>query len=350
MLDEKFSAGASVAPTIPFLVLDENRFAFAAARRLQQRKPAPPSRLVYIHGSSGSGKTHLAWTFARDERRANPSVRLAHITAAQFAAELAQASKDKTIPEFQRRYRELGVLICEDLQGLERRHETQRQLVFVLDEILARGGRCLVTCNKAPGELRNVLPQLINRCRGGVAASVALPSETSRRRLVAHFAQTRQIPILAEASEILSRELAVSPRELLGSVVQLDAWARLKGAKVDRSVARRFLDGEVKPRSVTLPEIAQAVARHFGVGGRALRRGTRAHGDVLPRQCAMFLARQLTTEHLRVIAEYFGRKNHGTVLHACKRVELLAEKQAEIRRDLDQIRRSLAGDLAGMRV
>jgi chromosomal replication initiator protein len=340
MLDDKHQAGVALPVNVPFLVLDENRLALTALNGLRNRTRRG-ARLVYVYGPSGNGKSHLARQFVRDERRHSPRAQIAHVTGAQFAAELAEASKAKTIPEFQRRYRDLDVFVCEDIQALEGRWESQRQLIFALDEVLGAGGRCLFTARKSPGELINVFQRLVNRCRGGVTAAVKSPGQQARADLVMHFAQTQQIPISEEAGRTLSKELPVSPRELLATVLQLDAWARMDGSAVDDRFVRRYLDGEVKPAAITLDQISRAVAKHFDMSLKKLRSGTRTQGEVLPRQCAMWLARQLTREPLRAIAGFFGRKNHATVVHACGRLKRLTRSDAAVRQHLAQIRHEL---------
>jgi chromosomal replication initiator protein len=348
---------ATVVPaSIPFLVLDENRFALTALRNLERRRPpAVPAttsleafrtarsgaRLLYVYGPSGNGKSLLAKQFVRNEQRENTRVRVEHVTAAEFAADLAEASRENTIPSFQRRFRELDVLVCEDLQSLEGRWETQRQLIFAVDEVLATGGRCLLTCRKSPGELVNVMRRLVDRCRGGVSAAVKLPKEEARASLLMHFAQSRQIPISRDAVVSLSRELPVSPRELLATVVQLDALSRLNGSTIDDRFVRRYLAGEVKPAAITLEHISRAVAKHFGISQRQLRSGGRAQGEVLPRQCAMWLCRKLTRTSLQNIARFFGRQNHATAVHACERLDALMQTDAATRRHVAEIRHKI---------
>lgn len=340
----------------PFLLLDENRFAWAALERLKRdarssRTSARPleGRLVYIHGPSGVGKSHLVRQFLRDERRRDPKLRTAILTASEFAAQLADASEARKIGEFQSRYRDLDLFVCEDLAAIEHRPETQQQLVALIDEILKSGGRLVFTSRKSPGELAGVQRRLVNRCHGGTSASIELPGPSARAALLTHFALTRQVPLPQEAIDLLAAELPVSPRELLAAVQQLEVCARLARTRIDRAFVRRYLDGEIKPQSATLPQIAQAVARQFGVPITALRGQRRAQGIVLPRQCAMFLARQFTAEPMQAIARYFGRRNHTTVLHACRRMNSLASDDPTLRQHLAQIRRALGRSEADLR-
>ncbi|MGH7127377.1 MAG: DnaA ATPase domain-containing protein, partial [Planctomycetaceae bacterium] len=325
----------------PFLVLDENRLALAAVERLKLSRARKTPPLVFLHGPSGCGKSHLARMLLREVRRAKPDVRFALLTASEFAARFAEASATETVPDFQQAYRELDLFLCEDLTALEGRPETQQQFVAVLDELRVHGARCLLTSRKMPGELERVSPRLVNRLHGGECVGVRLPGAASRVRLLRHFASTRQVPLSADAMERLADALPVSPRELLAALLQLQERARLNGGAIDAKTVRRFLQAEALPEAVRLRDVARAVGREFRVTLAALRSAERSQSLVLPRQCGMYLSRELTSEPLAAIAAYFGRRNHGTVLHACRRLERGLAHDAALRQTLARIRAAL---------
>ncbi|MEX0702572.1 MAG: DnaA/Hda family protein [Planctomycetales bacterium] len=325
----------------PFLVIEENRFAHAAIEQLKCAVARRQPRLAYVSGPSGVGKSHLAGHLARELRQLKPAPKVVHITADGFADELVSASDGESIPEFQQSYAGADVLICEDLQGLRRRGEAQRKLIAILDEVLATGGRVLLTCRYLPGELGPMEPRLVSRCRGGVSAAIRLPGRDSRENLVRHFAATRQVPIAPDVAWLLAGAGAASPRELLATVMRLDAESRLLGKPIDAAFATAWLAREAEAPGIALQEVARCVARHFGVSVRAIRSGTRQQGPLFPRQCAMYLARELTRKPLSHIAVYFGRKNHSTVTHACQRVRELLADEPGLRQQIVRIRQTL---------
>ena len=325
----------------PFLPLEENRLAQVAVTDLHRRANRNACRLVYLFGEAGVGKSHLVRHFVRAERRVRPTEPLIHVTAAQFAADLADASTDKSIPEFQDRYRQVDLLVCEDLGALSGRMESQRQLVCVLDEILRSGGRILLTARRLPGELDNMDRRLVNRCQAASSADIRIPSRDSRVQLIEHFAGTRQIPLTRDVAALLADGLPVSPREFLAAVVQLESYARQQGTVPDAEFTRRFLAGDIKRPPVTLSRIARTVARQFGTSVGELRTNTRRQACLLPRQFSMLLARELTEEPLRRIAAYFGRQNHSTVVHAGKRLKKILDEDPAVRRQFAQIRQAL---------
>lgn len=326
----------------PFLTLAENQFAVEAIERLAEIDLDCGGRLTLIYGPAGVGKSHLVRQFLWHESQKFEPPRIACLTASQLVAEIDEAKSAALLAPLRERYLDLDLFICEDLASVERKFETQRVLVSILDETLAAGGRVLVTCSKAPGELDAVSPRLINRLHGGVCVSLGLPGVSSRVQLLSHFARLRHLTIPGDVLQLLAEGLAVSTRELKAAVVRLEMLARAEGATIiNRAFAERFLEELVSPEAPNLVEITKAVAKEFGVTVAALRTGGRTAATSLPRQVAMSLSRELTAQPLERIAAFFGRSNHGTVIHARKKLAVRLEDDASLRRHVSQIRRRL---------
>ena len=326
----------------PFVTLVENHFAVAAIEQFVEVDPDASARLVYLYGPAGTGKSHLIRQFLWLEGQKPVPPRVAHLMAAELVAELDEAVAGGFVHELRERYLDLDLLVCEDLAALERKSETQRLLVAIIDETLACGGRVLLTCSKAPGELEGVSARLVSRLHGGVCVAIAPPGLTSRVQLLSNFARVRHLTMPAEVLQFLAERLPVSARELKSAVARLDALRQSEGLSiVNRGLAERFLEEAVSPPAPGLAEIARAVARQFGVTVAALRTGGRTAATSLPRQVAMSLSRELTGQPLERIAAFFGRHNHGTVIHARKKLAARLEEDAPLRRQLAQIRRRL---------
>lgn len=326
----------------PFVTLVENQFAAAAVERLGEAVPTDPGRLVFLYGPAGNGKSHLVRHFLWAEARRPQPPRVAHLTAAGLVAELDEAHQGGLVHDLREKYLGLDLFVCEDLAAIERKPETGRLLLAVIDETLAAGGRVLLTCSKAPGEMDAVSARLIDRFHGGVCAGIAPPGPPSRVQLLSNFARVRQLTVPGDVLQFLADHLPVSPRELKAAVVRLDALARSAGASlINLALAERFVEESVAPPAPGLPEIAKAVAKQFAVTLTDLRTGGRTAATSLPRQIAMSLAREITGQSLERIAGYFGRGNHGTVIHARKKLAAKLEDDAGLRRDLAQIRRRL---------
>lgn len=329
------------AATGPFLVLPENRFAYTAIASLGDRASPDGLASIFLYGPSGVGKSHLAQHGGLLVARRKSGTRCRHVIASEFAAELAEASVEKTIPELRDAGRRCDLLILEDLHALEGRAETQQLLLTLADDLAAAGCQIIWTCRKSPGELANFLPRLVNRFHAGVTALVRLPACDSRISLLGHFAETRQVPLPAECLPLLADALPYSPRELLSAIMRLEAESRQQKCRIDAAFVRKFLRHEVKPPAIALADIARAVARHFGISVAQLRSRTRVQGLVLPRQCAMFLSRDLTGKGLGPIGTFYGDRDHSTVVHACHRLKALLEEEPTVRTHVAQIHGAL---------
>lgn len=326
----------------PFVTLDENRFAVAAVARLGEASAESPARLLVVYGPAGNGKSHLVRQFLAEEARKDEPPQFAHLTTAQLVAELDEAYQAGIAHELRERYLGLDLFVCEDLAALERKPDTGRLLQTILDETLAAGGRVLLTCSKAPGELDSVAPRLIDRFHAGVCAGITPPGPESRAQLLSSFAEARQLSLAEGVPQLLAEKLAVSPRELKAAVAQLDVLAHNeRQTVVTRELAERFLAEAVSPPPPDLSAIAKAVARQFDVPLSDLRAGGRTAATSLPRQVAMSLAREITGQPLERIAGYFGRQNHGTVIHARKKLAARLADDAALRRHVAQIRTRL---------
>ncbi len=324
-----------------FLVIEENRFAFAAAMQLRTPEASRPCRLVTISAPSGCGKSHLARQLIREARRDDPQLIDVHVTAAEFAAEYAAAAAGNCIPEFQHSFRRAQLLVVEDLQLLESRPASQGELLAALDDIIRQGGRVLLTANQPVGELRNLPGKLISRCHGGVSAEITQPGTASRTTLLSHFAAALQLPVPEEVLRVLARQLAVSPRELQGALLNLRNLAEGNRRRIDVDTAEAVVRDMATTNGPSLSEIARVVSVEFNVPVALMRSPGRVASTVAARQTAMYLARTMIGQSLATIGDYFGGRNHATVLHACRRATEQLTEDPEYARHVHQIRQQL---------
>lgn len=310
---------------------------------MQLRTPeaSRPCRLVTITGPSGCGKSHLARQLVREARLDDSQLHDIHVTAAEFAAEYAAAADGSCIPEFQHSFRRAQLLIVEDLQLLESRTNTQLELLAVMDDIIAQGGRVLLTANQPMGELRQLPGKLISRCHGGVCAEVTLPGNASRTTLLSHFASALQLPVPEDVLRLLARQLAFSPRELHGVLVNLRARAAGSRQSMDVNTALAVIRDLNASSGPSLSDIARAVALEFDVTVALMRSPGRVQSIVTARQTAMYLARTLSSQSLSSIGDYFGGRNHATVLHACRRATEQLAEDPEYAQRVQHVRRTL---------
>ncbi len=330
---------------LPFLVLEENRFAFASVTALIEEAPKSYGRQVLIYGPTGCGKSHLAELLVRELRRTGKP-EITSLSASELLVEDAESLDQRLKLEAAPRGSKVRrAIICSDIQAIVNQQAAQANLVRIMDDCRTLSIDLLMTSNRSPGDLSGLSARLRNRLQSGVCAAVRKPGPTARQALIEHSCSHLQIAILPEAIRLLAKQLPVSPRELFGAVQRFDQLARQHRQQLDASFAKVFLTHEIAPKTLTIDDIAKAVSREFGLKLVDVRSDLRDQQLKTARQCAMFLAREIAREPLTVIGAYFGNRSHSTVLHSCHRIQESLGEDAKLRQRLEIIRQSLGSGL-----
>jgi len=300
--------------------------------------------LVSVVGAAGCGKSHLARELVRGWEAEHPDSKLLLMTASQFAAQFADASATGTIPQFQSRYRkDVHLLICEDLQALGPRKESQAQLLAAIDEVVSQGGVVLLTSTRMPAAIKGLSRKLVNRIHGGLCVEMTLPGLESRRKLVQEYLSVESLPLTELEIETICENTSGSPRELIGLLTQLQMEMNLCSEHRQRSALNlgAKLAERQQTQKLTLPEIARTTADHFGVKLADMKGPHRGQTLSLARQTAMYLARELSELHYVQIGEFFNRGNHSTVIHACQKITNALLQRPDLMRQVQAIREEL---------
>jgi len=335
------SSTDSQAPPSGYLVVDENRLAYAAVCALSHPRHKVSGSLVYIYGPSGVGKSHLVRYILQQWLREDSDFTYQQVTARQFDADVLDAVAKRTLYSFARHYQQLDLLICDDIHALEQKPQAQWQLLYSIDRILSGNGHVLLTAQNSPGQLSGMHPRLLNRFHGGCCVGISLPTQRSRVRFLLAFASSRQLALPLDVAQLVARSFLTSPRELFGYLLRLDAVSRATGHRVDCALAARVLQQCQPPVHVSTRLIAKAVARQVDISLQDIRSHSRARKVVLPRQLAIFLSRDLADDSYGQIARFFRFNNHSSAIHAYNRVRQQLTINPELRCQLSLIRTSL---------
>jgi len=308
--------------------------------------------MVTVVGPAGCGKSHLARELARGWEAERPDSKLLLMTASQFAAQLADAATTGTIPQFQLRHRkDVHLLICEDLQTLGPRKESQAQLLAAIDDVTSNGGVVLFTSTSMPAAIKGLSRKLVNRMHGGVCVEMTLPGPESRRKLVEEYLSVESLPLTKQEIETICAKSSGSPRELIGLLNQLQIETNLRPRRTPRGTLNlgAALAERQRTLKLTLPEIARTTAEHFGVKLADMKGPHRGQTLSLARQTAMYLARELSQLHYVQIGEFFNRGNHSTVIHACQKITRELQKKPGLLQQVQAIREELQSGNAASR-
>lgn len=338
---------SEIATTELFIPLEEQAFASAALLRLNNRHRSTNSAggLTFLSGPEGVGKSFLARNALREIRRQQPKLVCMIASADELSEMFATADEQQSLADTLEPFSRLQILICEDLQQLEGQPARQALLLELVDQLSHNGCHVLLTCRKLPGELREFSQRLISRCHGGLCASLPLLSPETRVYFLTRLAQARNL-LLAEPADVTLRWLAdrwtVSPRELESLVNRLVEQCVRRPALIDIPFLERWLSEEQPAEILSLDTITAVVAREFGIDPTELRSRSRQPGLIVPRQCAMLLARELTGRPLEFIGRYFGERTHTTVSHSLSRLKELLPQAPTLRQQVQRLRNHIA--------
>ena len=336
------SDGHQGPPTLDFFAGPENCLIEPAVSGVLGRQPTPYNPLV-LYGPSGTGKSHLARGLAATWKSNFPQSRVAYTTAIDFAREMSDAFEAQAVEDFRARYRGVSLAVFEDVGELAAKPAAQEELLHTLDAVMQRGGQVVATASSAPREIAGFLPALQGRLSAGLCVPLALPGPGTRLAILERWSHLREVEMADSILNLLAEGLAGTVPELLGAMLQLEVPAREEGRPIDARQIRDFLsqrDSAVRPK---LRDIATLTARHFALRLRDLRGPSRRRPVVAARDVAIYLCRQLTRESLGRIGEYFGGRDHTTVLHACRKTEELLESDPAIQQAMDHLQRKFPG-------
>ena len=327
-----------------FCVDASNRVAFNAAKALAE--PGPPRfSPLFLHATTGNGKTHLMHAVAHAYLTAVPGAGVICISAERFMFDFVAAMRAKDTHAFKTRLRSVDLLLIDDLQFIAGKDATQEEFFHTVNEIMAAGKRIVISADRCPQALDGVEPRIVSRLSGGLVADIKPPEPALRDAVLAQRLAEQDVRVPPEVVAMLSARITASIRDLEGALNRLIAYAALTGEAIDMDFAVATLGDVLRgaQRRVTIDDIQKAVSAHFDMKPLDLVSARRARAVARPRQIAMYLAKRLTTRSLPEIGRKFGGRDHSTVIHAVRRIEELRDAD----RDIDHAVRALMGQLEG---
>ena len=314
-----------------FVIGSSNRFAHAAAVAVAEA-PGKAYNPLLIYGDSGLGKTHLLHAIGHYVRSLFSGARVRYVSSEEFTNEFINAIRDDKAAMFQRRYRDVDVLLIDDIQFLEGKIQTQEEFFHTFNTLHNANKQIVITSDRAPKRLEALEDRLRNRFEWGLITDVQPPDLETRIAILRKKAATERMTAPPDVLEFIASKIQTNIRELEGALIRVTAFASLNRQPVDLTLAEIVLKDLIPEGGE--PEISAALiiaqtAAYFGLSIDDLCGSSRSRVLVTGRQIAMYLCRELTDLSLPKIGQQFGGRDHTTVMHADKKIrQLLAERRS----------------------
>ena len=314
-----------------FVIGKSNELAAAAAHAVSQ-SPGKVYNPLFLYGDTGLGKTHLMQAVAHEILLRRPDIRIAFVGTEQFTNDLVAAIQTRTTQDFRRRYREIDLLLIDDVHFLKGKEATQEEFFHTFNALYEAGRQIILTSDRPPSEIPGLESRLISRFQWGMVADIELPDLEHRIAILRHKAELDhlELTIPEDVIRFIAEHVRSSVRELEGSIIKLLAYASLRHREVTVDLAREALrdklrlnaesDQGITVTKLDVTTIQQMVAREWGVTPDGLKSKTRTKMLTTPRQVGMFLARELLGTPLVELGQAFGGRDHSTVIHSIERV------------------------------
>jgi len=322
-----------------FVVGNSNRFAHAASLAVAEA-PARAYNPLFIYGGVGLGKTHLMQAIGHYVLEHNPGYKVVYVTSEKFTNDLINAIGKKAMAEFRDRYRNIDVLLVDDIQFVAGKESTQEEFFHTFNALYEANKQIVMSSDRPPKEIPTLEERLRSRFEWGLTTDIQPPDLETRIAILRKKAASESLEIPEEVLSYIANRIHSNIRELEGALNRVIAVASLSRRSVSVEIAEEALKdivGSPRQRQVTIEMIQAAVANHYSIKVADMRGKKRTRAVTVPRQIAMYLARELTDASLPRIGEEFGGRDHTTVLHAYEKVQRMLQKNPSLQRDVNQI-------------
>jgi chromosomal replication initiator protein len=316
-----------------FVVGSSNQFAHAAARAVAE-SPSRSYNPLFLYGGVGLGKTHLMHAIAQEVLRRSPQTRVLYLSAERFLNDLINALRFERMHEFKRRYRELDVLLMDDVQFIAGKDSTQEEFFHTFNALHDAQKQIVVTSDALPKEIPTLEERLRSRFEWGLIADIQPPDLEMKVAIIRKKAAAEKMDVPNDVALFIAGTVKSNVRELEGRLNRVMAFSSLTGRPLSVELARETLRDIVgtEEHKAVPSEILKAVASHYGLRVSDMKARSNAKPVAFPRQVAMYLCRKLTDLSYPDIGRLFNDKHHSTVMHSVEKIGRMIEDDADFRR------------------
>ncbi|MCL6477907.1 MAG: chromosomal replication initiator protein DnaA [Peptococcaceae bacterium] len=329
-----------------FVVGNNNRFAHAASLAVAE-SPAKSYNPLFIYGGVGLGKTHLMHAIGNHIISRSSMFKVLYITSEKFTNELINSIRDDKTVEFRNKYRNVDILLIDDIQFLAGKERTQEEFFHTFNTLYEANKQIIISSDRPPKDIPTLEDRLRSRFEWGLITDIQTPDFETRTAILRKKAQLENLDVHDDILTYIAGKIQSNIRELEGALIRLIAYASFNKQEVSLQLAEKVLKDilpETKPRQITVGLIQQVVSDYFNIRPEDLKAKKRSRNVSFPRQIAMYLTREMTDLSLPKIGESYGGRDHTTVIHACERISSEMELDHSLRTTIEDLIHRIRND------
>ncbi len=319
-----------------------NQFARAAAEAVAER-PSKAYNPLFLYGGVGLGKTHLMHAIGHEVKRRQPQSAICYVSSEKFTNEMISYVRNEKMSSFRDKYRGVDVLLIDDIQFLASKERTQDEFFHTFNALHESDKQIVIASDRPPKDLAGLEERLRSRFEWGLIADIQPPDLETKVAILQQKAESEQCALPMDVALYMATNIRTNIRELEGAFTRLLAWSSLNGVEITLSTAqqalKQFIDTQV--RKITIEAIQRTVSEHFGMKVSELKQKNNSRSVVVPRQIAMYLAKQMTEASLPEIGRQFGGKHHTTVMHSIGKIDEEKRTDKDLNRTLNKLMETL---------
>ncbi len=319
-----------------------NQFAKSAAMGVASR-PGRSYNPLFIHGGVGLGKTHLLHAIGHYVQSHHKKMKIQSITTEGFCNDLVDSLRNKSVDQMKRRYREADLFLIDDVQFLQSRLNFEEELCNTFESLINQNKQIVITSDKPPAQLK-LSERIVARMEWGLVVHIGIPELETRVAILQAKAEAKGLKIPSRVLFFIAEHVFSNVRQLEGAVNKLSAQCRLMNLDITEELVEKSLKEmlqQAPKEHISVDHIIKSVAAVFQVRMSDIKGSSRTKEIVLPRQVAMYLAKEMIKESLMMLASYFNGRTHSTFLHACKSIEKKAADDELLRRQINMVRQNI---------
>lgn len=328
-----------------FVVGNSNRMAHAASLAVAEA-PAQAYNPLFLYGNSGLGKTHLMHSIAHFILDKKPSAKVLYVTSETFTNELINSIQNNKNEEFRNKYRNIDVLLIDDIQFISKKEGTQEEFFHTFNALHESNKQIIISSDRPPKEIKTLEDRLRNRFEWGLIADIQPPDYETRNAILRKKAERDNLEVPNDVMAYIAKNIVSNIRELEGALNRIVAYAKLTNQDISISLAENSLKdifSENASKPLTTDLIQEIVANHYNIRVEDIQGSKKPKNIAFPRQISMYLCRKLLDISLPKIGESFGGRDHTTVIHAISKIEKQMETDPALQKTLLQLEKEIKG-------